>query len=193
MIKSFIIRSNIKKLPTMNDSYVNDYVPPQNAPQSVQAADVSVNQKYSSESETLEDQNIFFLLGVETGSDIEKSQFLDDLQQVIWEDFLENDVSLLILDSENQKLREIIGPSSADLSVEKQEKIIEFLEEIVPDLEDIMVDKAVRLKADLVRERIASLKELYLGESDTLELILQAETHINEGKWATAARTLNNL
>lgn len=175
----------------MNDSYVNDYNPPQsNAPASVAPV---ASQPETETKELLEDQNIFFLLGVTDGSDSEKSQFLDDLQQVIWEDFLENDVSLLILDSEHQKLKEIIGASTANLSIETQEKIIEYLEEIIPDLEDIMVDKAVRLKADLMRERVESLKTVHVNDSGRLSLVMQAESLMHEGRWATAAKTLNSL
>jgi len=176
----------------MNDSYVNDYTPPA---QSNDSPNVSPQpaQPEAKADELLEDQNIFFLLGVADGTDSEKSQFLDDLQQVIWEDFLENDVSLLILDSEHQKLTELIGPSTANLSIETQEKIIEYLEEIIPDLEEIMVDKAVRLKADLMRERVESLKTIHMNDAAKLEAVLQASSQMNEGMWATAARTLNSL
>lgn len=176
----------------MNDSYVNDYVPPTQT--DTAAATPAPAQSSGSEGkELLEEQNIFFLLGVEDGSDSEKSSFLDDLQQVIWEDFLENDVALLILDSEHQKLKEIIGVSTANISIETQEKIIEYLEEIIPDLEDIMVDKAVRLKADLLRERLASLKELHMNDQEKLNQVMQAESLVYEGKWASAARVLNSL
>ncbi|MCB9801355.1 MAG: hypothetical protein H6773_04170 [Pseudomonadales bacterium] len=173
----------------MNDSYVTDYTSPApgaGAPVAPQPAD-------ESRSQLLEDQNIFSLLGVTDGTEEEKSRFLDDLQQVIWEDFLENDVALLILDSEHQKLKDIIGGSSANLSIETQEKIIEYLEELIPDLEEIMVDKAVRLKADLFRERVESLKTLYVNDPQKLEMCMQAESYIHEGSWALAADTLNSL
>lgn len=143
--------------------------------------------------EKLEDQNIFTLLGVTTGTEDEKSQFLDELQQVIWEDFLENDVQLLILDSEHQKLQEILGGTNANLSVETQERVIEYLEELVPDLETIMVDKAIRLKADLLRERIAGMKELYGADVSAQTKIAEAEQFISQERWATAAQTLNGI
>lgn len=176
----------------MNDSYVNDYTPPVADAGTPSAVSIP-SQPDQEVKELLEDQNIFVLLGVSDGTDSEKSLFLDDLQQVIWEDFLENDVSLLILDSEHQKLKEIIGPSTANLSVETQEKIIEYLEEVIPDLEDIMVDKAVRLKADLMRERVESLKTLHGQDSAKLALVTQAEALMHEGKWASAAQTLNSI
>ena len=173
----------------MNDSYVT------NPTLSTTGTDVPVVPQTADESRSqlLEDQNIFTLLGVTDGTEEEKSRFLDDLQQVIWEDFLENDVALLILDSEHQKLKEIIGVSSANLSIETQEKIIEYLEELIPDLEEIMVDKAVRLKADLFRERVESLKTLYSNDQHKLQKCMQAESYIHEGSWALAADTLNSL
>ncbi len=143
--------------------------------------------------ERLEDQNIFTLLGVTSGTEEEKSQFLDELQQVIWEDFLENDVLLLILDSEHQKLQEILGGQKANLSIDTQEKVIEYLEDLVPDLEAIMVDKAIRLKADLLRERIAGMKQLHDANAEALTEIAEAESLIRSERWATAAQVLNGI
>lgn len=179
-----------------DNSYVNDYTPP-TSNTSASAVTQPVSQASTAPSapasEKLEDQNIFTLLGVSDGSDSEKSQFLDQLQQVIWEDFLENDVTLLVLDSEYQKLKEITGENTADLSIETQEKVIEYLEELIPDLEDIMVDKAVRLKADLVRERIQSLKTLHSADSEKSAKILEAESLIHDDKWASGSSVLNTL
>ena len=173
-----------------NTSYIDDYTPPTSDPvNSGAAVDASVSAKH----EKLEDQNIFTLLGVEDGDESEKSQFLDQLQQVIWEDFLENDVSLLVLDSEHQKLKELIGDSTAQLSIETQEKVIEYLEELIPDLEEIMVDKAIRLKADLFKERVESLKKLFAEDSEKLMIITTVESHVHSGSWASAAATLNSL
>ncbi len=192
----------------MNDSYVTDYQPPTSTDQDsatanpVDDANTDTNTHTKTDikqalddrqSQLLEDQNIFTLLGVADGSEEEKSQFLDDLQQVIWEDFLENDVALLILDSEYQKLQEITGGTSRDLSVETQEKIVEYLEKLIPDLEEIMVDKAVRLKADLFRERIASLKSLHSDDIEKMQTIVQAESLMHQGSWTTAAETLDQL
>jgi hypothetical protein len=173
--------------------YINQYQPPQQENASVQATSGSQPAAQVDGKEKLEDQNIFDLLGVASGSEAEKSQFLDELQQVIWEDFLENDVNLLILDSEHQKLKEILGSSTANLSVETQEKVISYLEEIVPDLEEIMIDKAIRLKGDLVRERITGLKQVHAGNAQAETKIQMAEEAVAAEKWKTAATILNSI
>lgn len=142
--------------------------------------------------ESLEDQNIFDLLGVTDGTDQEKESFLDELQQVIWEDFLENDVKLLLTTEELKQLDELVkGESKNDL--EKQEKIVVFLEKLVPDLEEIMLEKALELKADLVKERIAGMKEYFAQNQQALTTLGDAEQKIAADQWRSAAQLLNGL
>ena len=142
--------------------------------------------------EKLEDQNIFFLLGVEDGKSDEKEKFLDELQQVIWEDFLENDLSLLITSDEKQVADKILAQT--DLSdLEKQEKLIEHLAGLIPDLEAIMLEKALELKQDLVKERVAGMKEYYKDKSADLTKIDEAAQFFAQGKWMSGAKVLNAL
>jgi hypothetical protein len=146
----------------------------------------------STTSETLEDQNIFYLLGVEDGTNEQKETFLDELQQVIWEDFLENDVQLLLTKEEHQQLQQMTNNDTKKPLME-QEAVVVFLEKLIPDLEEIMLEKALELKADLVRERVAGLKELHAGKTDTLQKIEEAENLVSQDKWLSAARMLNSL
>lgn len=146
----------------------------------------------STTSETLEDQNIFYLLGVEDGTNEQKETFLDELQQVIWEDFLENDVQLLLTKEEHQQLQQMTNNDTKKPLME-QEAVVVFLEKLIPDLEEIMLEKALELKADLVKERIAGLKELHVGKTDMLQKIEEAEGLVSQDKWLSAARMLNSL
>jgi len=142
--------------------------------------------------EKLEDQNIFFLLGVEDGKPDEKEKFLDELQQVIWEDFLENDLSLLITSDEKQAADKI--SAQTDLSdLEKQEKLIEYLAGLIPDLETIMLEKALELKQDLVKERVVGIKEYYKDKPTDLTKIDEAAKFFAQGKWMSGAKVLNAL
>ncbi len=155
------------------------------APQTEQPTEPSV-------SETLEDQNIFVLLGVDDGSTQEKERFLDELQQVIWEDFLENDVELLVTSQEKEKVDAILNNN--DLSdLEKQEQIIVYLEELIPDLEEIMLEKALELKQDMVKERIEGMREYYQDDKRALNQINQASRNFAQGKWASGAEILNRI
>lgn len=143
-------------------------------------------------SESLEDQNIFFLLGVDDGSEEEKEKFLDELQQVIWEDFLEYDVKLLITSDEFVEFKKLLDePATNDL--EKQEKLVVFLEKLIPDLEQIMLEKALELKGDMLKERIAGMKEYHAGNADKLAKINEAEALLTQNKWYTTAQMLNEV
>lgn len=143
-------------------------------------------------SQTLEDQNIFFLLGVMNASDAEKEAFLDELQQVIWEDFLENDVQLLLTDDEAAELKRLTaGKPSTDL--EQQEAVVNYLEKLIPDLEEIMLEKALELKGDMVKERLAGMKEYFASQPEKLQSLNRAEPLLANDQWHDLAELLNTL
>ncbi len=146
----------------------------------------------STQTESLEDQNIFYLLGVTDGTDEQKESFLDELQQTIWEDFVDHDVKLLLTNDEYaefEKERVASGGSSPSA----QEKLMTWLEAKIPDLEDILLEKAIELKADMVRERIAGLREYYAGKTDSLSKLDEASRLTDQAKWYSAATLLNGL
>lgn len=143
-------------------------------------------------SEAIEDQNIFNLLGVNDGTDQEKERFLDELQQVIWEDFLEVDLDLLVTREEASNVKAILNDANKS-EESKQEEALSMLENLIPDLEEIMLEKALELKEDMVKERIAGMKEFYSGNQQALDSIKQAEDLLAQDKWASAAQVLNSL
>lgn len=200
-------------------SYVDDYQPPQEPvqatnpapapaaqsqdqpqaqpqPQGEQPQAVTTPQPQPAQNKTasqsLEDQNIFDLLGVNDGTSQEKEAFLDELQQVIWEDFLDQDVQLLITESEMADMKQI-SEKQGLTEEQRQEEIVTFLEKLIPDLEEIMLEKALELKADMVRERIAGLKEYYAGKAEELKQVDEAERLINDDQWKSAADLLNGM
>ena len=143
-------------------------------------------------SQTLEDQNIFFLLGVEEANDEEKEAFLDELQQIIWEDFLENDVELLLTSEELTAFKQISDKTGIE-EEERQTQMIEYLEKIIPDLEKIMLEKALELKEEMFRERLKELQDLFSDKPDKLEVVTKATAALNDSKWRDAAKVLNTL
>lgn len=195
------------------DNYVDAYMPPGSdttsatsgvsspAPASTPApaSDTGMPATQASEetttpnqSETLEDQNIFFLLGVTDGTEAQREAFLDELQQVIWEDFLEYDVKLLITSEEMTQLQTLLD-SQTDKDLEKQEKIVVYLEKLIPDLEEIMLEKALELKEEMVRERAVGLHQYYAEKPEKIERVEEAEKLMDAGKWYTAAHMMNSL
>ena len=143
-------------------------------------------------SQTLEDQNIFYLLGIEDGTEAEREEFLDELQQIIWEDFIENDVELLLTQEENQGLKDIQAKTGLK-EEEKQEEMVIYLEKYIPDLEDIMLEKALELKEDMMRERVTGMKEYFAKRPDELKKLDQAVSMIDNDQWKDAADLLNSM
>jgi hypothetical protein len=156
------------------------------------AASTTPPAKTGAQSEELEDQNIFYMLGVLDGTPEQRESFLDELQQVIWEDFLEYDVKLLITKEEQGQLDTILSSNPGN-ELEKQEKIVVFLEKLIPDLEEIMLEKALELKEEMIRERVKGMKEYYKEKPESLAQITKAEEMMNVGKWYTAATLLNSI
>jgi len=179
--------------PTQN-SYVDDYqnpgMPGNNPAPMTNAAPQPIGD--AGDSESLEDQNVFALLGVSDGTEEEKEAFLDELQQVIWEDFLENDLELLVTQDEKQKVQTILADAAKD-EMQKQEEVLTYLEGLIPDLEEIMLEKALELKEDMVGERIAGLKEFFAGQEDKLTKLNEAAVLIKQENWLSASKLLNSL
>lgn len=161
-------------------------------PASSQVEPAQTSGSNQSTSQKLADQNIFFLLGVEDGTDEEKNKFLDELQQVVWEDFLENDMDKLVTGPEKEQVRAILQDNSLS-ELDKQEKALSLLEKTLPNFEDLMIEKAMELKSDLFKERIAGMKEYYAQDQASLDKIAQAETQLQQENWRLAAETLNQL
>ena len=143
-------------------------------------------------SEELADQNIFEMLGVTTGTPEQREQFLDELQQVIWEDFIEHDTKLLLTDAEQVELQKILQ-AAPDKSLEQQEQVVVYLEKLIPDLEDIMLEKALQLKEEMARERLRSLRELHRNDPDKIATIDRAEQQMSQQQWRSASELLNSL
>jgi hypothetical protein len=144
------------------------------------------------DAETLDTQNIFELLGVMDGSDQEKDAFLDQLQQVIWEDFLENDVQLLLTKTEITELHALLEEKDQS-ETDRQEAAVVYLEKLIPDLESIMLEKALDLKREMVFERIAGMRELHGGKAEVLAKITEAEVLFKQDKWLSGAQILNAI
>lgn len=163
--------------------------------------DVPAQTPVSAISQKIDDQNIFFMLGADNGTEALKESFLDELQEVIWNDFLENDVNLLITSDEKVKFDSIMEmkqekddqSTNKEASDEIQEALVSYLETLIPDLEEIMLEKALDLKSDLFIERINGLRDLNSADSVILEKINAAEKLMNEDKWYSAAEMLNEV
>lgn len=143
-------------------------------------------------SEDLADQNIFFMLGVTDGTDEQREAFLDELQQVIWEDFVEHDVELLLTEQENTEFRAIMQKQESN-EMQKQEEAVVYLEKLIPDLEEIMLEKALQLKEEMARERFRSLQQLHTADEAKLAQLNEVSGLMDRGQWYSASEKMNAL
>jgi len=180
----------------------SDDMPMNSSPVMSQSAQVDADSTVSDDSDkddtdddsdqSLEAQNIFHLLGVEDGEESEKEKFLDELQQVVWDDFVENDSVLLLTEDEHAEFAKIIDKKNIPTE-QMQEEALVFLEKLIPDLEEVLLEKALGLKRDMVMERVSGMKEFYASKPESLQVIAQAESLFSQDKWLDGADMLNTL
>ncbi len=140
-------------------------------------------------SQKLEHQSIFDLVGDNEGSAEQREAFLDDLQKVVWDDFLDNDVELLLTEEELRPLESIIAKPETDVN-QKQQEIVNYLEEKIPDLETIMLEKALKLKEDLLMERILAMEQFFADKAETITKIGEARRLADEGRYYDVIKKL---
>ena len=146
------------------------------------------NSSAMSNSEELKAQNIFEMLGLMNISDEEKNQFLDDLESMIWDDFVAHDLELLLTSEEYAGARQILDDASKELAQQKEDLIV-YLEKLVPDLDEVLYDKALELKSEMMGERLAKMKEAV--DEAVLATVKEAEDLISQNRWKSAVSLLN--
>ena len=146
----------------------------------------------SERKQNIESQNIFDLLGVRGMTKEEEESYLVRLNKAIWDDFLDNDVELLLTEEEVGKLIAIINRQDVDED-QKQALMYDFLKGIIPDLDEILLEKASKLKEDLTLERVASMEELVVGDEGKLEELKRVRELVKGGQWASVSEMLNKI
>jgi len=146
--------------------------------------------KPENDSEELKAQNIFEMLGLMNIRDEEKNQFLDDLESMIWDDFVAHDLELLLTSEEYAGAREILDKKDQD-EAQRKENLIAYLEKLVPDLDEVLYDKALELKSEMMGERLVKMKDS--TDLTILAKIKEAEALISQNRWKSAVSLLNQL
>ncbi|AKM81771.1 MAG: hypothetical protein UT13_C0001G0812 [Candidatus Pacebacteria bacterium GW2011_GWF2_38_9] len=139
--------------------------------------------------EELKSQNIFEMLGLTKISDEEKNQFLDELESMIWDDFVVHDLELLLTSEEYAGAREILDKPDQD--DEKKEALIAYLDKLIPDLDEVLYEKALELKSEMLAERLSKTKDG--ADQATLDKVKEAEDLISQNRWKSAVSLLNQL
>jgi len=140
--------------------------------------------------ESLAAQSIFEMLKIEDISAEEREQFLNELEDLIWQDFIESDLQLLLTREEYAKADAILKDAKSE--DEKKEELLLYIEKLHPDIEEIMYEKALNLKEEMFYERVRKLEESN-PSGESLKLIQKAKEDAQSGLWRTAVDALNQL
>jgi hypothetical protein len=142
--------------------------------------------------ENLESQNIFTMLGLENLEETEKEAFLADLEKLIWDNFIEVELPLLLNNEERTQAEQILADNSKTED-ERKEALLVYLEKFVPNLEEVMYKKALSLKKEMFEERLNKLRN-QATENNNLSLIAdldQIQELIVAKRYKTATELLN--
>jgi hypothetical protein len=142
--------------------------------------------------EDLESQNIFTMLGLENLEETEKDAFLADLEQLIWDNFIEVELPLLLNTEQKAQADQILADNSKTED-ERKEALLVYVEEFIPNLEEVMYKKALSLKKEMFEERLKKMRD-QATEENNLSLIAdldQIRELVAADRYKTATELLN--
>lgn len=142
--------------------------------------------------EDLESQNIFIMLGLDNLEQAEKEAFLTDLEKLIWDNFIDVELPLMLNTEEKNQAEQILA-DTGKTDDERKEALLVYLEKFIPDLEEVMYKKALSLKKDMFEERVNKMRK-QASEENNLSLMAdldQIQELVGAGRYKTAVELLN--
>jgi len=141
--------------------------------------------------QTLDEIDVFTLLGM-TGSDEEKAEFLDQMQQTVWTQVVEEEILPTLTQAQITQVEDIMADDSVPLE-ESKSKVFAFLLETTPELPELMKEKILEFKGEILVSRIAGLRDRYEGNPSELERLDSIELMLDEGNIQPALQALATL
>lgn len=141
----------------------------------------------------LTELDVFTILGV-SGTDEEKTAFLQEMQEVIWDDVVSSELDDNLTDEEMERIDDIIADTATSMD-DKHNKLYAFLTEKIPNLTEVLTTKVNQFKMDLLDDRIEGMTEFYQSQNnaDALGKLEQALGMRNEERYSEAVAVLNAM
>lgn len=175
---------------TLHNGQLKEEQPPLDQPAATETQDLTIEE--ASDAEDLESQNIFAMLGLDHLEQSEKEAFLDDLEKLIWDNFIEVELAQLLNAEEKSQAEQILADSTKS-DDERKEALLLYLEKFIPNLEEVMYQKALSLKKEMFEERIRQSRQ-QASEDNNLSLMAdldQIQELIKAERYKTAIALLN--
>lgn len=135
--------------------------------------------------------DIFKLLGMFKIPENEKKKNLDEMEETIWQDFVEEDLPLMLREDQKTSFQELLKTSPS------AEKIINFFGSpptggLPANFEEKYLAKTLEFKAEIAKEQIETL----LASNDDAEkkkILEQAKTAASNGSWKQVEDLMMNF
>lgn len=142
---------------------------------------------------TLEQVNIFDLLGVSDASQEDQTAMLAEFQDAIWMEIVESDeYAKKIGDDDLDAFEKIIDNTALDIE-QKRNEMFNFLASRIDNLEIVLREKTNILKLELLAARVQGMSEFFANQPDKQAQVEQAGALIEAGDYSTAIQQLNVL
>lgn len=142
-------------------------------------------------SDQLQKMSIFEMLGV-VGTEEEKEAFLTEVQDVIWQDVVENDLAPLLDEAELNEVEAMLNDEQASEDV-KRDYLFDMILKKVPNAEEVLLSRTMQLKSDLLHERLHGMQQFFTGNEAALQKLEVAHGHIDAEQHDEAVTVLNEL
>jgi hypothetical protein len=153
--------------------------------------DTTAQSSAKSFSEKLQKMSIFEMLGVE-GTEEEKEAFLSEVQDVIWQDVVENDLAPLLSEAEMDEVDAMLNDESANEDT-KRDYLFDLILKKVPNAEEVLLERTMQLKSDLLHERFHGMQQFFANNPEAMQKLEVAHGHIDADEHEEAVALLNEL
>jgi hypothetical protein len=141
-----------------------------------------------------EQLDIFTVLGV-AQDDPDREAFLQQMEEAIWEEIVENELSDKLGETELAQIETILNDEAASAE-EKRDHLFGMLVDKVPNFEKVVRDYTMAAKRDLLSERLEGTKEYYSQTSpnaDKLSQVERAAQLFEAAEFSACAQALNAI
>lgn len=125
------------------------------------------------------------ILGPEEGDDKEFDDGLQDLVNVAWANFLDEEVASLLTDEQMQQLADVFKKEDV-----KPEDVIAVLRAALPDFDRQFQQKVLEVKEGVVRGRVDGLMEEAVNDEQKKAALQEIVSLMDQGQWTQAEEKL---
>lgn len=137
--------------------------------------------------------DIFRILGIQ-GNSPDHEALLSEFQDAIWEDTMNSEVTDNLTEADIAKVEAILENETLSDS-QRQEQLYGLLMDKVPNIEEVLQNKTVQLKADMLMQRVEGLRQYWQsqGNAQSIATVDAAEKAMYDGDYATTLSLLEQV